>query len=151
MGLSTVALEKRVERLDDEVARIFAVLSTLQPAALRTDLYVTQATIEAGVEQELKAIALRHQTFPKAAQDQVAWSMLLVAYQHAAQRRKLSASALCGLSYAPYTTALRWLGELEQVGLIDSEPDENDRRRRWVTISAQGRGLMVRYFTKLRE
>lgn len=149
MARGATALEERIDRLDDDVARILATLSTLQPATLRNDLYVSRATIEAGVERELKALELRHRTFPKAAHDQIAWAMLLVAYQHGSQRRKLSASALCSHAYAPSTTALRWLRVLEDAGMVESEVDQNDRRRRWIRISDQARGLMVRYFTAL--
>lgn len=75
--------------------------------------------------------------------------MLLVAYQHASQRKRLSATAICSHAFAPPTTALRWLKVLEDAGLLESEPDETDKRRRRVRIADQARGLMVRYFTGL--
>lgn len=50
------ALEERIERLDEEVTRILALITSLQPPMHRDDLYVSRATIEEVVERELRAL-----------------------------------------------------------------------------------------------
>lgn len=142
-------LEERLERLEDDVGRILASLTAVRHVTKVAELYVTQATIESGVKRELKGLELRHRIFPAAAHDQVAWAMLLAAYQHGAERKRLSVTALCSFSYAPPTTALRHLELLTDAGLLNSSPDLADRRRRWVSLSDHARGLIVRYFTAL--
>ena len=151
MIVGEAALEERVERLEDDVGRILACLAAVRSVTKVAELYVTQATIEAGVKHELKAIELRHRIFPAAAHDQLAWTMLLVAYQHGVQRKRLSVTALGNFSYAPASTALRYVGLLKRAGLLHSETDQADRRRQWVSISDEARGLMVRYFTALNQ
>jgi hypothetical protein len=148
MALGEATLEDRVVRLEDDVGRILASLSAVE-SLHAAELYVTQVTIEAGIKRELKALELRHRIFPEAAHDQVAWSMLLAAHKYAAPGRQLPVTALCTFACSPDTTALRWLGVLEQAELLRSGRDANDGRRRLMSITDTARGLMVRYFTAL--
>lgn len=149
MMLGDAAVEERLERIEDDLGRILASLAAVGPITKVAELYVTQATIEAGVKRELKALELRHRIFPAAAHDQIAWTMLLVAYEHSYQRKRLSVTALQSFCYAPAATASRHLSLLKRDGLLYSEPDDSDRRRQWISLSDQARGLMVRYFTAL--
>lgn len=143
------ALEDRLGRLEEDVGRILAGLSAGQSLTKLAELYVAQATIEAGVRHELKALDIRHRIFPGPAHDQVAWTMLLATYRHGAERKRLSVTALGSYCHTPATTALRHLTSLEEAGQRASEADVTDCRRRWISLSGRARGLMVRYFTAL--
>ena len=122
MASGGAALEERLERLEDDIGRIFASLSVAQAKTNLAELYATQAAIEAGVKHELKALELRHRIFPAAAHEQVAWAMLLAAYQHGYLRKRVSVTALGSFSHAPPTTALRHLDQLKHADLLGSDP-----------------------------
>lgn len=149
MGLSGVALEETVARLDEGVSRILTLLTGSRPQPMVGQLYVTQSMIEEGVERELKALELRHKIFPSIAHKQIPWTLLLVAYKHTTQRKPLSVTNLMSWSHSPSTTSLKHINNLEEAGLLNGEADVNDGRRRWITASDETKRLMVRYFTAL--
>lgn len=136
-------------RIEHGVATILATLTPERVMPRAAGPALTESMIGAEVERELRGLQLRHRIFPEAAHKQTAWTMLLVAYQHSVKRLPLSVTAICGLSHEPPTTALRHLEVLERDGLLTREPDVNDRRRSWITLSKEGRKLLVRYFTEL--
>ena len=61
-----------------------------------------------------------------------AWDMILELYCAAAKGEEVSVSGLCYESGVPLTTALRHLGRLEKLGLVEREGDDCDLRRVWV-------------------
>lgn len=146
---SAVALEQTVERLDQRVTKILAILTTALPRSLEGQLYITQSMIVTGVDRELRALELRYEIFPKIACEQISWTLLLVAYKHTVTNTPTSVTGLQSYALAPYSTALRYGNELERLGLLLREPDVNDGRRTWITATAETRRLMVRYFTAL--
>ena len=64
-----------------------------------------------------------------------AWWMLVDLYCAELKGKKLSVTAVTIGSGVPDTTALRYLRVLEERGYIQRVPDENDKRRLFVTIS----------------
>lgn len=113
---------------------------------------ITASEVERGVEDELRAIALRHQLLPEVLHHQVTWTMILEAYRHTVVlRRPLAVTDFHSLAYTPEATSLRHIGLLVDAGLLKSEQDLNDRRRRFLSLSDKGRKLLVRYFTELRS
>ena len=102
------------------------------------------------MEKELRAIALRRKMLPKVLHHHITWTMILEAYRHSViLRRPLCMADMHLLSYTPMTTSLRHIELLEKAGLLVSEPDLNDARRRFLLLSDKGRELLVRYFTEL--
>ena len=146
MEIVEAALSERIENLDSRVGEILAILS---PDRRSPTLYVSQFEIETSIDHELKELRLRHELFPKVAQKQIAWELLLLAYQHTIQRKLISVSGLVDSTHAPSSTALRHLYVLEVAGMLLSEDDPLDARRRWITVSENVRRLMLRYFTDL--
>ena len=76
-----------------------------------------------------------------------AWDMLLYLALCHDDRIRVSVSALCLAAHTPATTALRYLGAMEQVDLVHRQPDPLDGRRIWITLTDQGIGLVRRWFT----
>lgn len=64
-----------------------------------------------------------------------AWWMLVDLYCAELKGKRLSVTAVTIGSGVPDTTALRYLRVLEERGHIQRVPDENDKRRLFVTIS----------------
>lgn len=78
-----------------------------------------------------------------------AWDILLDLTAARAEHIRVSVTSLCIASGVPPTTALRWISELTQAGLLARSEDETDRRRAFITLSDKAVGAMARYFSEL--
>lgn len=74
-----------------------------------------------------------------------AWDILLDLYVHQFKNHDVSVKAASIGSGAPASTALRWLKILEKRGLIFSDLDPSDHRRRFVRLTPSGYESMTRY------
>lgn len=68
------------------------------------------------------------------------WDMLLALY--AEEPSKVPVSSLCYASAVPPTTAMRWIGVLEQQGLVQRVGHERDCSLKLVELTDKGRGMM---------
>ena len=64
-----------------------------------------------------------------------AWDIMLDMYQAYAKGRDESVSSVCIGASCPSTTALRWLQQLEAMGLVERQGDPHDRRRMLVRLT----------------
>lgn len=64
-----------------------------------------------------------------------AWDMLLDLFAAAAEGRQVSVSSACIASGVATSTALRWVSELEEGGLLSRSPDPRDGRRTFLEIA----------------
>lgn len=75
-----------------------------------------------------------------------AWDMLLELYGSALGQYRVTVTNLCNAAAVPATTALRWIGQLQDEGLIDRRPDPTDGRRQFVMLSPKAMASMNAYF-----
>ncbi|WP_370179325.1 MarR family transcriptional regulator [Alteriqipengyuania sp.] len=75
-----------------------------------------------------------------------AWDILLDLTAAHAEGRRVSVTSLCIASGVPPTTALRWISQMTQQGLLRREDDQVDRRRAFVALSDTALSAMSRYF-----
>jgi hypothetical protein len=78
-----------------------------------------------------------------------AWDMLLDLTAARAEHSRVSVTSLCIASGVPPTTALRWIGQMTCVGLLERVEDDADRRRAFIALSETAAGAMARYFGEL--
>jgi hypothetical protein len=78
-----------------------------------------------------------------------AWDMLLDLTAARAEHTRVSVTSLCIASGVPPTTALRWIGQLTEVGLFQRVEDEADRRRAFVALTDRAADAMARYFAEI--
>jgi len=78
-----------------------------------------------------------------------AWDMLLDLTAARAEHTRVSVTSLCIASGVPPTTALRWIGQMTEAGLLERVEDETDRRRAFVTLTEKASEAMARYFADL--
>jgi hypothetical protein len=78
-----------------------------------------------------------------------AWDMLLDLTAARAEHARVSVTSLCIASGVPPTTALRWIGQMSQAGLLERVEDESDRRRAFIALSDGAADAMARYFAEL--
>ncbi len=79
--------------------------------------------------------------------EEAAWDILLDLFVSEREGREVSVSSACIAANVPPTTALRWLGLLEDRGAILREPDPSDRRRINLRLSDETRAAMYAYIT----
>ena len=78
-----------------------------------------------------------------------AWDMLLDLTAARAEHARVSVTSLCIASGVPPTTALRWIGQMIDAGLLERVEDETDRRRAFITLTDKASDAMARYFAEL--
>lgn len=78
-----------------------------------------------------------------------AWDILLDLTAARAEQVRVSVTSLCIASGVPPTTALRWIGQMSQAGLLERVEDESDRRRAFIALSDTAASGMARYFAEL--
>ena len=65
------------------------------------------------------------------------------------EHTRVSVTSLCIASGVPPTTALRWIGQMTEAGLLERVEDETDRRRAFITLTDAAAEAMARYFAEL--
>lgn len=78
-----------------------------------------------------------------------AWDMLLDLTAAHVEKAKVSVTSLCIASSVPPTTALRWIGQMTEAGLLKRIEDESDRRRAFITLTDKAADAMAGYFAEL--
>ncbi len=154
---------ERFARLNAEVARIAEMLArftereggaggraedrrmTFAPAPPSTD--ITAGT----VRDVLRARRLRDRFFGAGLFEDPAWDMLLDLFAARLEGGRVSVSSLCIAAAVAPTTALRWIGKLTAVRLLDRAPDPDDRRRAFVALTQEAADAMHRYLAALAE
>jgi len=78
-----------------------------------------------------------------------AWDILLDLTAARAEHKRVSVTSLCIASAVPPTTALRWIGQMTEAGLLERVEDESDRRRAFIALTERSAEAMALYFTEL--
>jgi hypothetical protein len=78
-----------------------------------------------------------------------AWDILLDLTAARAEHRRVSVTSLCIAAAVPATTALRWIAQMTEMGILVREQDEEDRRRAFIGLSDSAADAMARYFDEL--
>jgi hypothetical protein len=78
-----------------------------------------------------------------------AWDILLDLTAARVEHTRVSVTSLCIASGVPPTTALRWIGQLTEAGLLARVEDETDRRRAFIGLTDAAADAMARYFADI--
>ena len=78
-----------------------------------------------------------------------AWDILLDLTAARAEHVRVSVTSLCIASGVPPTTALRWIGQMIEAGLLQRVEDDTDRRRAFVALTDRAADAMARYFAEI--
>lgn len=79
------------------------------------------------------------------------WNILLDLMVAKKRGTKISVSSACIASGVPATTALRYVKYLEEIGLIQREPDQSDKRRIHLKLTPVALKSLSRYFDRLQR
>jgi DNA-binding MarR family transcriptional regulator len=78
-----------------------------------------------------------------------AWDILLDLTAARGEHVRVSVTSLCIASGVPPTTALRWIGQMVDTGLLERVEDEEDRRRAFIALTEKAADAMARYFAEI--
>lgn len=152
--------QERIARLNAEVARIAELVAALTResggrAADRTQAFAPApdgpVPSAAEVRGVIRARRLRERFFAPGLFADPAWDMLLDLFAAELEGARVSVSSLCIAAAVPPTTALRWITTLTGAGLLARAPDPEDRRRAFLSLSAEGSAGMRRYAAAVRD
>lgn len=158
----------RLEKLNEEVARIAEVLARLtrqsgeeagSRSAAVNDRRMTfgappgaELLIEPGeVRRAIRARRMRDQFFGSGLFEEPGWDMILDLFAAELERTRVSVSSLCIAAAVAPTTALRWISKLVDAGLFERHPDPFDRRRAYMELSPQASEAMRHHVGALRR
>lgn len=80
-----------------------------------------------------------------------AWDMLLDLTAAHGENSQVSVTSLCIAAEVPATTALRWINQMEDIGIFRRVEDRSDKRRSFITLSFEALTGMARYFDDIAE
>ena len=75
-----------------------------------------------------------------------AWDILLDLTAARVEHRRVSVTSLCIAASVPATTALRWISQMVDAGILDRVQDDSDKRRAFIALSDKSADAMARYF-----
>lgn len=101
------------------------------------------------VRRIIRQRQLRARFFDGALFADPAWDMLLDLTAARAEHTRVSVTSLCIASGVPPTTALRWIGQMTEAGLLERVDDESDRRRAFIALADKAAEAMARFFAEL--
>ena len=78
-----------------------------------------------------------------------AWDILLDLTAARAEGTQVSVTSLCIASGVPATTALRWINQMSDMGLLQRVEDTSDKRRAFIALTDAAAEAMGRYFQDL--
>ena len=101
------------------------------------------------VHQVIRQRRLRERYFEPGLFADPAWDILLDLTAARAEHRRVSVTSLCIAAAVPATTALRWIAQMTEAGILVREQDGEDRRRAFIALSDSAAEAMARYFDEL--
>ena len=156
-------------RLTEQVAQIAAQIDRLSegPPAFRLESPGDEFRAEGEAERKLirapraplpdprlvrriiRQRQLRTQFFGPELFADPAWDILLDLTAARAEHIRVSVTSLCIASGVPPTTALRWISQMIDAGLLERIEDDSDRRRAFIQLSEKAAEAMARYVAEL--
>jgi DNA-binding MarR family transcriptional regulator len=137
-------ISRQVEHLRDQLRSAQRIADELAGPPAAT--FASHAVAESHVRTLLKLRRQRDRFFDNRIFADPAWDILLELYAAELGQFRVSVSNLCRAAAVPETTALRWIRQLEDGGLIDRRSDPTDGRRQFLKLSDKAAQAMNAYF-----
>ncbi|MCG2841596.1 hypothetical protein L6Q21_11445 [Sandaracinobacter sp. RS1-74] len=129
----------RIEALKRDAERVAAALAELVASRPESAARPVDA---ARIRAHIRARRLRERFFPAELFADPAWDMLLDLAAARLEERPVSVSSLCIAANVPTTTALRWIKNLSDTGLLSRSADPGDARRAFIALSPEAAKAM---------
>lgn len=135
-----------MSNFSEQLAKIVSVLEgkTLEP---RSDLRLTDKEIGATLRAIIASRSLRNRFFPSQMFADPAWDILLDLTRARLDGQQVSVSSVCIAASVPMSTALRWVRQMTEAGLLRRWTDPKDRRRDLIALTDSTSAHMRDYLT----
>lgn len=142
-------VEARMLDFGQQLARLVSVVegSVLEGSGSRGSDKEVAATLRAIIGSR----GLRSRFFPSSLFADPAWDILLDLTRAKLEGQEVSVSSVCIAASVPMSTALRWVRQMTEVGLLRRWTDPKDRRRDLITLTEPTTARMKEYLTAVRS
>jgi DNA-binding MarR family transcriptional regulator len=138
------SLARQTELLREKLGSALGIVDQLSGAPVARS--VDQQVSEREIRMLIRLRRNRDRFFAADLFADPAWDILLELYAAQLGQLRISVSNLCAAAAVPATTALRWITQLEEKGLIARRSDPTDGRRQFLMLSSEGFDAMNGYF-----
>jgi DNA-binding MarR family transcriptional regulator len=130
-------------------ASTLPILSELDDPVLHQEPSLDVANTVGVLRRIIRERRVRERFFKEARFGEPAWDIILDLTLAWFEGKTVAVSSLCIASGVPMSTAMRWVNEMIEVGLIDRWIDPTDGRRNLMQVSPNTRDAMLRYLAAL--
>ncbi len=130
-------------------ASTLPILSELDDPVLDQEPSLDVANTVRVLRRIIRERRVRERFFKGARFGEPAWDIILDLTLAWFEGKTVAVSSLCIASGVPMSTAMRWINEMIEVGLIDRWIDPTDGRRNLMQVSPTTRDAMLRYLAAL--
>lgn len=161
-ALASADVQRQVEAIARAVIRLgqrinptshspatMPILEGPENADVGTDPPLDSVSAIAGLRRLIQARGLRQRFFQEARFGEPAWDIILDLSLAWFEKKSVSVSSLCIAAGVPMSTAMRWINEMIEAGLIERWIDPTDGRRNLVQIAPETRQAMLHYLVAL--
>lgn len=140
------ALNGSARDLREKLHEVLSALDDISPPATASTRAKPGNLDQSDLRALLHARRRRAHFFPDDLFADPAWDILLELYAAELAQRRIATSSLCIAAGVPATTALRWIGVLEDKGLISRHDDPLDGRRVYAQLTEEALQAIEAYF-----
>ncbi len=144
LGTRRPAADHGLPDMGQQLARLLSALEDKNG-----DLPVETVPVDGGMNATLRTIiaarGLRNRFFPGDLFADPAWDILLDLSRAALDKQQVSVSSVCIAASVPMSTALRWVRQMTEAGLLSRWTDPKDRRRDLIALTDKTADLMKEY------
>ena len=133
--------------LTERIARLSDTLGKASPEDRRPEA-IADKDIAATLRQIISSRSLRARYFPNQLFADPAWDILLDLTRARLDNQQVSVSSVCIAASVPMSTALRWVKQMTEAGLLKRWTDPKDRRRDLIALTDQTAERMREYLVQ---
>lgn len=145
-----MALRLPIRLTQNELSDLASKIEKLQSSEARHNLpdhfSDKQSIAFANARIFLRIYGRRDSSFPLGNFADPGWQLLVDLFVHQASGKQINVSSACIGSRAPSTTALRYIAEYIEKGILVRTPCEHDQRVSWLSLSENAQAALIELF-----
>lgn len=134
------SLVQQLKRVQSEIDELRQLITAFDPALPPEDISAEW------VRAIQNARTQRDEIFGSRIAADPGWDILLELYAVELENGQATITDVCKASGVAATTGLRWVGELQRMGLVTRTDDDSDKRAALLSLSPKGLAAMENYF-----
>ncbi len=124
-----------IANFSQQLAQLVSMLESKSGASAQGEPRTTEQEINATLRTIIGSRSLRNRHFPSQLFADPAWDILLDLSRARLDNQQVSVSSVCIAASVPMSTALRWVRQMTEAGLLRRWTDPKDRRRDLIALT----------------